>query len=192
MNLQRKRFKKQKFIELKYFSAHVNYTLATFNNKLANEPIKLKHSDFDRCSFEYNKDGKISCDWLQLSANEKPPFRIAQSVDKMFSKSKLDFSSGIETISRLERRFIVTDFPDNPVYLMSPVFYKNRGDDVRVSFFHAMTSQKQKIEVFLVPSSVVSAKNLPSSFMVVTSNQKSWQQSHGSINSSLEEFQVSF
>ena len=150
----------------------------------------MKHSDFNRCSFEYNKDGTISCDWLQLSTNEKPPFRIVQSYDEMLAKSKFDFTSGVETISIHERRFIVTDFPDNPVYLVSPVFHKNAGDDVRVSFFHAMTSQNQKVEVFLMPNSVLNFENLPSSFIVVTGNQLSWQQSHGIVQSSFKEFQV--
>lgn len=176
-------------------TTYSHYTLATFNNDFVNESVELPHSDFNRCSFEYKKDGRIDCDWLQLASSAKTaPFKIVQSFDRIFSNGTLDFSTGVEIHSKFERRFVVARFPEKPAYLMSPVFKRHGGDSVKVSFFHAMTSCNQKIEAFLLSSKHIfsNVESVPNRFLVVTGNQLAWKQSQATVpvNSSFDEFKI--
>ena len=167
-----------------------------FNDELATHKPS-PHSDFNACSFEFDEHGKIDCDWLQLAANRKPPFAIAQSHDRIFAnQTSLSFWSGVESHVTHERRFLVAGFPQNePGYLLSPVFARGEGEKVRVSFFHALTSSCHQVEAFLLPGKfdVTGVERLPSRFLVVRGEQSAWQQSGASVpvNSSFNHFKVS-
>ena len=110
--------------------------------------MKTMGGDVDRCSFEWNENKTVDCDWLLLESRDE--FELVEAAPC--------FRQGLRSVPKGEKRFIALkgvredDKLVKTAYALSPIVRLNRRGRVEISLFTAMTCYGGHVKVYFVPT----------------------------------------
>ena len=139
--------------------------------------MKTMGGDVDRCSFEFNENKTVDCDWLLLESRDE--FELVEAAPC--------FRQGLRSVPKGEKRFIALkgeredDKLVETAYALSPIVRLNRKGRVEISLFTAMTCYGGHVKVYFAPSNETDdVRFLTSQYVAVIEvrrRSRSWEES---------------